>query len=97
MERPRRSTTSTARRRLPIYGQHGGPDKGNLLVEKETQAVNKKERTAEPELITYLPRRKDGDGKWKHFFKGMGMMGVWGAGEGALELVLNYMRRRRPE
>jgi hypothetical protein len=67
------------------------------LGERETRAVTKKERTAEPELITYLPRMKDGDGKWKHFFKGMGLMGVWGAGEGALELVLNYMRRRRPE
>jgi hypothetical protein len=57
----------------------------------------KKDGTSEPEAIIYLPRKKDTDSKWKHFFMGMGMMGLWGAGEGALELVLNYMRRRRPE
>ena len=95
MDRPRRPSVS--RRRLPIYGQPGDQAKGNLLEEKETRAVSKRTKAEEPEVITYLPRRKDGDGKWGHFFKGMGLMGVWGAGEGALELVLGYIRRRRPE
>jgi hypothetical protein len=78
-----------------VYGQRGGETKGNLLQESENPAPPLK-REEEPEICYYLPRRK-GKGKWKHFFKGMGVMGIWGAGEGSLELILGYMRRRRPE
>lgn len=96
VERPRRSRPSVSRRRLPIYGQQSGEPKGNLLKESENPAPAPK-RPEEPEIFYYLPRKKAKDGKWKHFFKGMGVMGVWGAGEGSLELMLGYMRRRRPE
>ena len=96
VERPRRSRPSISRRRLPIYGQQPGETKGNLLQESEGPAPKKREESA-PEIIHYLPRKKPKHGKWKHFFKGMGLMGVWGAGEGSLELMLGYLRRRRPE
>jgi len=94
VERPRRRP-SVSRRRLPIYGQQSSETKGNLLQESEAPAPKRME---EPESeIRYLPRKKPKHGKWKHFFKGMSLMGVWGAGEGSLELMLGYLRRRRPE
>jgi len=94
VERPRRSRPSVSRRRLPIYGQRGGETKGNLLQESEGPTPTAK---GEEPMVCYLPTRSGKEGKWKHFFRGMGLMGVWGAGEGALELMLGYLRRRRPE
>jgi hypothetical protein len=93
VERPRRPSIP-ARRRLSIYGQQGRQDKGNLLGD---QPAAREERDADQEIIAYLPRQRKGEGKWKHFFRGLGLIGAWGAGEGALELILNYLRRRRPE
>lgn len=96
VERPRRPSVS--RHRLPIYGQSSGETKGSLLGESEQQAPIRKAQSTETEPeIYYLPTKKSKDGKWRHFFKGMGLMGVWGAGEGSLELMLGYLRRRRPE
>jgi hypothetical protein len=98
VERPRRSP-SVSRRRLPIYGQSSNETKRNLLSEERPPAPAKRSQalSAPNDEVCYLPMRKPHEGKWEHFFKGMGLLGVWGAGEGALELMLGYLRRRRPE
>lgn len=101
--RPRRPQVSRSRRRLPVYGQEDGRANESLLTGPQQpppeQTIAKKSNAvgSQPEVITYLPLKKEGESKWAHFFKGMGLMGAWGAGEGSLELVLGYMRRRRPE
>ena len=100
VERPRRRP-SVSRRRLPVYGQTSGGTKESLLEsDQQPRTMSRKSRPQEIEdegEVLYLPMKKDNEGKWEHFFKGMGLMGVWGAGEGALEMVLGYLRRRRPE
>ena len=93
---PVKLQTQAARRKLPIYGQIAGQANGNLIADRAPTPITVNKNEVDTEMVSYFPSNP-ADSKWKRFFKGMGLVGVWGAGEGSLEMVLGYLRRRRPE
>lgn len=91
--RPVRRSLSPGSSRLPIYGH--GKDNGNLLTEEPKTSIQRKNQDHEVKVAHHVPQSKKS--KTKSFFKKMGLNAIWGAGEGSLEMVLGFMRRRRPE
>jgi hypothetical protein len=78
--------------RLKIYGRSRGSNES--LLEEKPRDLPSKTTDSGPEPFI-IPAKRDGG--WKGFFKEMGLHALWGAGEGALELLTNYLRRRRPD
>lgn len=84
--RPRRTATPSSR--LPTYGKN----KGGLLGIEDSPSIPL-QKSQEGEIV----QTQECTGKVKAFFKQIGLHAVWGAGEGSLEMMLGFMRRRRPE
>ena len=105
VDRPRRiminrggSDRPSQRPGLPVYGQQRQQpppsrsrpqaDVGGL-IQPSPHVAQHIARTRPPQIIEPVPNAEG-------FFKNMGLHAAWGAGEGMLEMLLGYMRHRRP-
>jgi len=86
--RPRATTTTTkSNKRLPVYGQTVTQRMSERLIEpKNTKPVKR-----DPDVIEPMRFHERG------FFEQMGLHALWGAMEGAFEMLLGFLRNRRPE
>jgi len=106
LERPRRVSINRPGNytptpsRLPVYNQPqqrtpalSVPRVGTSLIQPQQPTQQQpqvyQQRTQLPEIV------RPGD-EYTGFWKRMGLHAMWGAGEGMLEMLLGFLRTRRP-
>lgn len=85
-----RNRPAIGNRLLPIVGQSAHRE-GSLLS-KQAQQPKIQIKKREPEVLQEIEEQEQ-PGFWQQ----MGTHAVWGAGEGMLEMLLNFLRNRRPD
>lgn len=81
---PRRPAATGDGRRLPAFSQSN--QRGGLISE-----------TQRPQSPNEEPVVDQVEFKKKPFFEQMGLHALWGAMEGAFEMLLSFLRNRRPD